>query len=405
VLSFPEHGIGSKVNSMNGPGIGDGTCIEPPQGPTLYINGKFVAQSMTGVQRVAHETVLALDRLMALADRDTRCVLLCPPGGTVPQFRRIEVRVVRGVAGGLAAWEQLSLPWASRDGLLLNFAGSSPWIAAARSICLIHDAAVFDQPCTYTRAFRTWYRFLFRRLASRAVALATVSEFSRQRLAAALHVPPERLQVIHNGADHFSRVAPDVSVLPAYGLVPRRFVLVVGTEKRTKNIHALLEAWRAMPRAAGEVLVWVGGQNLRVFSASRAQQRQRDDAADGVVRIGVVPDARLKALYQAAAALVIPSTYEGFGFPAVEAMSCGCPVLAAEAAALPEVCGDAALYFRSDDLGGAAAQMRRLLDDAGLRETLSARGVARAHRFSWDATARSVAGQLSVLTPRYLFAR
>jgi glycosyltransferase involved in cell wall biosynthesis len=379
--------------------------LEPPHAPTLYINGKFVAQSMTGVQRVAHETVLALDRLMAFADPDTRSVLLCPPGAAAPRFRHIEVREVRGAKRSLAAWEQLSLPWASRDGLLLNLAGSSPWIAASRSICLIHDAAVFDQPGTYTRAFRTWYRFLFRRLARRAAALATVSEFSRQRLAAALHVPPERLQVIHNGADHFSRVAADVSVLPAYGLTPQRFVLVVGTEKRTKNIHTLLDAWRAMPRAAGEVLVWVGGQNNRVFSNSHSEQRKRDDLADGIVRVGVISDARLKALYQAAAALVIPSTYEGFGFPAVEAMSCGCPVLAAEAAALPEICGDAALYFGGDDLNEAAVQLRRLLDDTKLRETLSARGAARAHRFSWDAAARSMAVQLSALTPQYVFAR
>jgi glycosyltransferase involved in cell wall biosynthesis len=372
---------------------------------TLYINGKFTAQSMTGVQRVAHETVQAIDRLLEGRTEVPRCVLVCPPGARPPTIRNIEIRKTGRVKGNLALWEQVALPVASRDGLLLNLSGSAPWVAAGRSVCLMHDAAVFDHPEAYKRAFRIWYRLLFRRLARDAGALLTVSEFSRQRLVNRLGVPPERLRVVHNGADHFDRITPDLSVLQAYGLEPGKFLLVVGTEKKTKNIQALLDAWRALPREPGQVLVWVGGVNSRVFSSGQSGEPAQPALSDGILRIGVVPDARLKALYRTSAGLIIPSTYEGFGFPAVEAMSCGCPVAAAKAAALPEICGGAAVYFDPKQPASIGETMRSLLEDEALRTELSAKGHAQARLFSWDSSARAVASCLEELTLQYSFAQ
>jgi glycosyltransferase involved in cell wall biosynthesis len=109
-----------------------------------------------------------------------------------------------------------------------------------------------------------------------------------------------------------------------------------------------------------------------------------------VLRLGPVNDRELKALYGAAQALVFPSTYEGFGLPPVEAMACGCPVAAARAASLPEVCGDAALYFDPHRIDSIRDAVQRLLDDAALQDDLRQRGLRRAATFRWPAAARAL---------------
>lgn len=367
----------------------------------LYINGKFTAQNVTGVQRAAHEWVAGLDRQLGQGMPGSRdVVLLHPPCGQVPGLTQIKTRRCGSPRLSLQAWEQLALPWAARDGLLLNLSGSAAWLAARRSACVLHDAAVFDHGATYTPVFRTWYRSLFRRLGQVAPVLLTVSEFSRERLGATLGLPAERVRVVHHGADHFDRVSAEPGALAAYGLTPLSYLLVVGTHKATKNIDAVIAAWRRLTREPHQCLVWVGGENPTVFRAGGPGRDQGGTAwPDGVLRVGVVSDARLKALYEGAAGLVFASHYEGFGLPPVEAMACGCPVAAASAASLPEVCGDAAIYFDPDRIDQMSATMQALLADADLRDRLRARGRARVATLRWDHSARQLLAALGPAWP------
>jgi len=352
--------------------------------PTVYINGKFTTQRATGVQRVARELVMALDALAPPG----RWALLTPPGSGVLPLQHIAQQPVgyRGLPWHL--WEQTVLPWAARDGLLLSLAGSAPFLAR-RQAALLHDAAVFDHPEAYTRSFVAWYRRLFRRLALRAERLFTVSSFSQARLALALAVPAQRFTVLPNGCDHMDAIVPDPTILERHGLVNRRFLLAVASANPTKNLPALLAAFAALPGADGLRLVIVGGSNTRVFSDTAG-------ATDppGVIRTGTLDDAPLKALYGAAAALVFPSLYEGFGLPPLEAMACGCPVAAARAASLPEVCGDAARYFDPSSVPAITAALRDVLHDAALRQCLQAAGRERAAAHRWS---RPAAGLLAAL--------
>jgi glycosyltransferase involved in cell wall biosynthesis len=353
---------------------------------TVFINGKFIAQRTTGVQRVAANLLNALDRRAAEAAAGPgaeRWVLLCPPGHPLPPLRAIETRSV-GLPGlPLHAWEQWSLPRAARGGLLLNLAGSAPAFAA-QQVCTFHDAAVFDQPRNYSFVFRHWYRWLFRRLARRAALLLTVSAFSRARLADVLAVPPQRVAIVGAGAEHLAALVSDERVLRECGLQRGGFFMAVGSLSPGKNLGALLQAYA---RLAGDGLrlVIAGTRDARVFAAAAAPRAV--DAADGVVLAGAVDDAALKALYENALALVFPSTYEGFGLPPLEAMACGCPVAAARAAAIPEVCGDAALYFDPHSVDEIAAAMCRLRDDEALRGRMAAAGRSQARRHTWDGAA------------------
>jgi len=352
----------------------------------MYLNGKFVAQRTTGVQRVASCLLAAIDHVLP---READWVLLCPPGHPAPALKAIRVREVGWRGQSLHLWEQVSLPLAARDGRLVSLAGSAP-LLARRASAMIHDAAVFDRPEAYAPLFRAWYRFLFRQLALRGAQLLTVSAFSRRRLAHALHVDERRIAVIPEGSDHLAGVAPDEGVLARLGLRSGDFLLAVASDNPTKNLPALVAAFGRRGVASPGYLVIAGGRNERVFAAARG-----GDDPPGVVRTGPVSDAELKALYGHATALLFPSTYEGFGLPPLEAMACGCPVGAANAAAIPEVCGDAALYFDPSSVEAMTASLVRLGSDGPMRESLRARGRARAASFRWIDAAQTLLATLA----------
>lgn len=342
---------------------------------TIYINGKFVAQATTGVQRVAMCLVRALD-----SQAGRNWVLLCPPSGERPPLLNIRTRTIGPAGLPLHLWEQVVLPLAARDGLLINLAGSAPAMAR-RQVGVLHDAAVFDCPRSYSRPFVLWYRWLFRRLARRAERLLTVSGFSRSRLALHLGLAPDRIAIVPGGSDHLDGIRLDANTLGRHGIGDGRFLMAVASANPSKNLPALMAAFASLGPEPGVRLVIVGGRNPRVFADPSGID------PPGVVRTGPIDDAQLKALYERAVALVFPSLYEGFGLPPIEAMACGCPVAAAGVASIPEVCGDAALYFDPSSVSEIAQAMRRLLDDVALRDRLRSAGRERAALYQWRKSA------------------
>lgn len=360
---------------------------------TIYLNGKFACQHMTGVQRTATNLLRALDRLLAeqAEPDDEPWVLVCPPGAVVPPLRHVQVRVAGRAGWPLSLWEQVVLPWVARGSRLVNLAGSAPALACDQ-VCMLHDAAVYDRPQAYTRLFRTWYRWLFRHLSRRAQLLLTVSSFSRDRLTQRLGLQHQDLMVVPNGGDHLQQVVSDDSVLARFGLEEQAYTLVVGSANPNKNVAAVEAVFRRLPDDVNLRLVVVGGLNRRVFAQHDATPFQHQEGR--ILRLGPITDAELKALYRHAVTLVFPSLYEGFGLPALEAMSCGCPVIASRAGAIPEVCDDAALYFDPRSQDELHAALMRMLLDGHLRERLRSAGQRRALRFAWQDSAQALLNQL-----------
>lgn len=348
---------------------------------TLVVNGRFLTQTATGVQRFAAEVTQALARagtpLRLLAPRDAPDRL-----GDIP------VEHV-GTRGG-QAWEQLDLPRASGAATLLNLGNTAPLQCGGPRVVVIHDAGVFDTPESYSLAFRAWYRTLHLALPRLGARIITVSDFSRTRLAARLRLDPARIAVMPEGGEHVLRVPADEAVLAKHGLAPRGYALAVGTRAAHKNLGALRDA-AALLASRGMVLAVAGAVQASVFSGAA------DAEGDAVKLLGRVSDAELRALYENALCLIFPSRYEGFGIPPLEAMWCGCPVLASRAGAVPEVCGDAALWFDAEGPETPAAALSRLLDEPGLAQTLRAAGLARARLYSWDAAGRRL---LELVQPR-----
>ncbi len=361
----------------------------------IYINGKFAAQPLTGVQRFASELLVAADLLLATGAWQARVefILLVPAGclaGPLPKLNHILIQKLP--AKQLHVWEQITLPLYTRGHLLINLAGSAP-LLKRRQVCTFHDAAVFDIPQAYSVTFGRWYRFLFRTQSHVCRRVLTVSEFSKQRLCHHLKLPEAGIGVVPNSADHVRRLSQDDSMIEQLGLNPGHYMLAVGSDNPSKNFAALISAFSNTRRQPDAKLVVVGGGNSAVFAH-----------ADGtapidprIIRTGRVTDEQLKSLYVHARAFIFPSFYEGFGIPPLEAMVCGCPVLAARAASIPEICGEAAAYFDPHDQDDMVRTLERALDDPQWLDGLRHAGAQRALLFTWEASARRFLAELSEL--------
>ena len=351
----------------------------------IAINGRFLTQGLTGVQRYAREMTRALDLLVA-AGAAPPIRLIAPLGAQgLEEFEHLSPRIA-GARGG-HVWEQLDLPRAAGGDFLLNLGNTAPIIQGSHQAVVIHDAGVFDTPESYSWKFRTWYRGLQRALVFRGAQFLSVSDFSAGRIAANLGLEAQRIGVTLEGGEHILREAADSTIITRHGLTHGSYALVIGTGAAHKNLTALHHAIGALG-ARGLILAVAGAKDAAVFRQDGARP------AAHLKPLGRVSDAELRALYEGALCLIFPSRYEGFGLPPVEAMWCGCPVIASRAGAVPEVCGDAALWFdaaRPESLGEAVAQ---LADDSAFRAALIARGRERTALFSWDAAARRLLGFL-----------
>ena len=367
----------------------------------LSINGRFLTQPVTGVQRYAREMLSALDQILAISHGNggIEAELLIPEwliSNDIPTLKAIFIRKVGRFRGH--AWEQLDLPRFAR-GPILNFCNTFP-IFRNDQIIVVHDASVYASPDGYTWAFRTYYKGLFKAASLRnSIRIATDSEFSRMELERFAGFNPSRMTVIPCGANHWDNIKPDTGILDRLDLAKRPFLLAVGSANKNKNIARLIEAYLKLDRK-DIPLVLAGGANSNVFSGVEFEKSGQ------LIPTGYLSDAELAALYSNALAFVFPSLYEGFGLPPLEAMHFGCPVICSRAASVPEVAGDAALYCNAYDVSDISACLRKVVEDESLRCALTEKGIQQAAKFTWQSSAEkmldlaSAAMRAAVSVPR-----
>ena len=234
-------------------------------------------------------------------------------------------------------------------------------------IITMHDVQHLDLPEMFPRGERLFRKLAYDRAARKATEVVVVSEFVRGRVIELLGIDPARVHAVWSGVDHGR-------FTPAPEVERESFLLYPARPWPHKNHARLLEAFREVRGRRPELRLLLTGVG-----------HDRRSLPDGV-EARSVPGAELVELYRRAACVVFPSLYEGFGLPPVEAMACGCPVAAAAAGSLPEVCGDAAVLFDPLDPEAIAAG----IDEALVRSAeLSERGLRRAATFTWEKTARA----------------
>ena len=352
---------------------------------SIYINGRFLGQNRTGVQRYSRQVVAAMDRLLDHDQcppllRDAEWKLLAPPGTECDlNLRRIQFCEIGSGSGHL--WEQIYLARHARSGRLLSPAGSGP-LGHRRHVVVIHDAAIYNAPAGYARSYRICHKIIDQVLV-RTAKIATVSRFSRSELASCLHIQEEKILLAPNGTDHFQAVFADAAIVERLKLTPGKYFLTLGLSTANKNISLAIEAHARLNRPDIKLVV-VGKGSERVRKTPNFQANPR------VVFTGRLTDEEVTGLLRSAAALVFPSRYEGFGIPLLEAMAQGCPVIASTAGAVLEVCGDAALHFDPDNVYGLTDLMSRLIADKDIAATLRKRGLARPQKYQWRTAAAAL---------------
>jgi glycosyltransferase involved in cell wall biosynthesis len=233
------------------------------------------------------------------------------------------------------------------------------------TVVTLHDVQHLDLPHLFGRGERAFRAVAWHRSIRSADRVVVPTAFVRDRAVAKLGLDPARVRVVHSGVDHALFRPGDESREP--------FLLYPARRWGHKNHARLFEAFAALRSERPELRLVLTGDP------------RRPPAPNGVEDLGLVSAEELAGLYRRAAALVFPSLYEGFGQPPLEAMACGCPVACSNAAALPEVVGDAARLFDPRDPAALADAVRDVLDAPDEWRSL---GLARAAKFSWQATAR-----------------
>ena len=348
--------------------------------PKIAINGRFLTQRPSGVQRFAAETIKAIDILLDgdFAALKGRVELIAPKAARDFPLKNIPLCRVGFFSGYF--WEQVEFPLHAWGSLQLNLCMLGP-LVSKHQIVVVHDATVKALPDNFSPRFRAAYGFLIPRLCKRADLAVTVSEFSRQEIGKLYGADIRKMPVCYEGGDHITALPADTTVLDRLDLKGRKFFLGVGVDSANKNIARVVDAFLAA-KLEDAVLVLTGAKDPRVFGQFNLTD------TDGVRMVGFISDQELRALYEHALALVFPSLYEGFGLPPLEAMTCGCPVVISNQPALLEVCGDAALHCDANDTGQISRHMQALYSDDALRARMTAAGHQRVRRFTWAATAR-----------------
>lgn len=261
----------------------------------------------------------------------------------------------------------------------------------------IHDLAFEILPETAPHANKYWLGYLNRALEN-AAEIITVSEATRTDLIDIYDVDPGKVTAVHSGVDTDMVHAVDeaaVQAVRAKYAIDGPFLIFVGGLEPRKNLRMLLRAFSRLPKSArpklvlaGATVPWIPGGPKIMESALRSLPAEvRED----VILTGYVSEEDKLALLTGAEALVYPSVYEGFGFPVLEAMACGTPVLTSNVSSLPEVAGDDAVLVDPYESISIAEGIETILTDTALRTRLAAAGLERAKRFNWDETARQTA--------------
>ncbi len=276
-----------------------------------------------------------------------------------------------------------------------------PRIFPAKTVVTVHDIGFHRLPHLYKKRQVHIHERAMKEIAKKAARVISVSEFSGREISEAYGINSNKIAIAYNGIDHgtYKQIKDGDAVeerLRRYR-VNQPFFLAIGRQEAKKNIAMLVKAFTQFKvrRGVGDPfkLVLMGPQGFGYEDIKR--EIANSSVKSDILELGYVPEVDKPYIISAAHALIHPAFYEGFGIPPIEAMACGTPVISSNAASLPEIMGDAALYFSPEEPEQLIGMMDRLIQEPNLRTTLSTAGLEMAKRYTWKSAAEKI---LPVLT-------
>jgi glycosyltransferase involved in cell wall biosynthesis len=377
----------------------------------IGIDYTAAARQQAGIGRYTRELVTSL---LAL-DSDHDYVIFAAVGGLEPGRWEREAERLRAASAGRLTFHTLPLSdeWLARLWHRLRLPFPVEWLIGpvdvfyspdfvlpptrpdTRTLLTVHDLSFMRYPGAFVPPLRQYLERVVPRAMARADRVLADSAHTRDDIVAFFGVAPDAVTVLYSGVD--PRFCPEPApgererLQARYAVDARPYVLSVGTLQPRKNYVRLIQAFGALQRPDTRLLI-AGGQGWlydKIIAAAARHER--------TTLLGFVDDADLPALYRHAELFVLPSLYEGFGLPVLEAMACGVPVVCSDTSSLPEVAGDAALLVDPLDVEALTEAMARALRDDERRETMIERGLAQAARFTWQRAARQLRDTIATL--------
>lgn len=291
------------------------------------------------------------------------------------------------VIPGSVAWSQVFFPTYlathKKPDVLLCPAHYIPRFSSVKTVVVIHDVAYFYYPEEFLKKdlykLENWTSYAL----NHSKKVISVSENTKKDIIKFYETPEVKIEVIHNGYNQVDSVAT-----PKEFKAPTApYLLYVGTLQPRKNVAKLIEAFNILKNEHADLKLYIVGKKGWLYDEIFARVTQLQ-LKDDVVFTGYVSESEKNALYKHAQAYVLPSLYEGFGNPPLEAMSAGCPVIVSNNSSLPEICGDACVYFDPSDTMDMVKSIGEVLSNKKLRASLKAKGIQRVKEFSWEKCAQ-----------------
>jgi len=318
-----------------------------------------------------------------------------PAPDLFPAAKNVEIRAMPFPR----LWTHIRLSWEMAPrapDVLFVPAHVLPLVHPRRSVVTVHDLGYLYYPQAHTRWAR-WYLQWSTSYNTRAAAhVIADSEATKRDLIEHCHATPDKVTVVYPGYDPDFAPARDGARLAAVRKrypIPGTYVIYVGTLQPRKNLARLLDAFAVLVKQGRDVHLVIAGKKGWLYELLFAHVHQLG-LEERVHFTGYVPQEDLPALITGARAFVLPSLYEGFGLPILEAMACGTPVVCSNVSSLPEVAGDAAILVNPHNTAQLAQALALILDDDELRHELAQRGLRHVTRFSWEKCARETLGIL-----------
>ncbi len=344
----------------------------------------------TGVERYALEVILNLAKI----DQKNEYVLYFR---TEPrkEFKNLPKNFQLRVIPFPKFWTQTRLTWElfwhPVDVFFMPIQ-ALPFIHPKNSVITVHDIAYEFFPKAFSGFMGFYLKLTTRWGVRRAKKIVTVSETTKNDVVRVYHTDPKKIKAIHLGLNPYiasTNYEQTQSVLDKYLLTYKKYILFVGTLQPRKNIINLIDAYLKIrhENRIEEKLVIAGGRGWLWEPIVEKINANKDN---GVTYLEYVPQDDLPKLYSGATLLALPSIYEGFGLPPLEAMACATPVVVSNISSLPEVVGDAGVLVDPNSVNSIAGGLLKVLANRHLQADMATKGLARAKQFNWETTAREI---------------